>query len=277
MNIFDDKIYIFGEDDRQLALFSLFLKKGYNVAFSADCFSTARKKVKYSHHFNEDRLCSGTDFLIFPIPLKKNMLNNIFPFAHKNNYLIGGLFDDELTRFCNKNNISYFDLYNSKNFVKNNALITAEGAVFLAMQNSRTSISDSKSLVIGYGNCGKKITALLKFMNSDVSIIEPDKNQLIKQTTNIYESISKLNNIQKFDFIFNTAPAKVLCKDTLCKLKKDVTIIDIASSPGGTDFDYCKKHDIFAKLCPGIPGTYAPESAAHIIFNEIVNLKIREG
>ena len=39
MNIFDDRIYIFGDDSRQLALFNLFLEKGYNAAYSTDCFS----------------------------------------------------------------------------------------------------------------------------------------------------------------------------------------------------------------------------------------------
>ena len=48
MNIFDDRIYIFGDDSRQLALFNLFLEKGYNAAYSTDCFSNDNKKIKYS-------------------------------------------------------------------------------------------------------------------------------------------------------------------------------------------------------------------------------------
>lgn len=44
MNIFDDRIYIFGDDSRQLALFNLFLEKGYNAAYSTDCFSNDNKK-----------------------------------------------------------------------------------------------------------------------------------------------------------------------------------------------------------------------------------------
>ncbi len=59
MNIFDDRIYIFGDDSRQLALFNLFLEKGYNAAYSTDCFSNDNKKIKYSHHFYEDNLCTG--------------------------------------------------------------------------------------------------------------------------------------------------------------------------------------------------------------------------
>lgn len=180
MNIFDDRIYIFGDDSRQLALFNLFLEKGYNAAYSTDCFSNDNKKIKYSHHFYEDNLCTGTDFLIFPIPLKKRSIDNLFPFANKNNYIIGGLFDKELTAFCNRNNICYYDLYLSKNFVTSNAKITAEGAIFCAMQNSTKTIADSKSLVIGYGNCGCKIAGMLKCMNSEVHVIEPAKKNIYR-------------------------------------------------------------------------------------------------
>lgn len=287
LNIFNDKIYIFGDDDRQRALFSLFLEKGFNTAISSNCFSGENKKIKYSHCFNESKSFSGTDFLVFPIPVKKEMIDNIFPFAYKNNYLIGGLFDKELIDFCKYYGINYYDLYKSKTFVTNNAKITAEGAVFNAMHSSKITISGSKCLVIGYGNCGKKICSLLKCMKACIYVVENDMKSKSFHTQDLclrskchnalfYENINDIKSIHKFDFIFNTAPSKVLTHNILEKLSKNTTIIDIASAPGGTDFDYCKKHGITAKLCPGIPGTYAPKSAAHIIFNEIVNLK-REG
>lgn len=275
LNIFNDRIYIFGDDDRQRALFSLFLEKGFNTAISSNCFSNENKKIRYSHYFNENRSFLGTDFLIFPIPVKKEMIDNIFPFAHKNNYIIGGLFDKELINFCKDSGINYYDLYHSKTFVTNNACITAEGAVCNAMQSSKITILGSRCLVIGYGNCGKKICGLLKYMKADISVVE---NNICTKCHNVsfYNSITDVRSVHDFDFIFNTAPSVVLKQNILEKLSKNVTIIDIASAPGGTDFDYCKKHDITAKLCPGIPGIYAPKSAAHIIFNEIVNLK-REG
>ena len=38
--------------------------------------------------------------------------------------------------------------------------------------------------------------------------------------------------IEEYDFIFNTAPAMVLDRDRLDKLKKDCLVIDLASAPG---------------------------------------------
>lgn len=76
-------------------------------------------------------------------------------------------------------------------------------------------------------------------------------------------------NMSEFDFIFNTVPAPVLDEHFLANVKKDVTIVDIASKPGGVDFEYCRKHSIDANLCLGLPGKYAPKSAAAILMEVI--------
>ncbi|MFR5969905.1 MAG: hypothetical protein ACLUGF_02180 [Clostridium sp.] len=52
-------------------------------------------------------------------------------------------------------------------------------------------------------------------------------------------------------------------------VKPEVCIIDIASRPGGTDFSYCQESSIFAKLCLGLPGIYAPKSSAGILMEVI--------
>jgi dipicolinate synthase subunit A len=44
-----------------------------------------------------------------------------------------------------------------------------------------------------------------------------------------------------------------------------VTIIDIASAPGGVDFSAAQKMGISAFLCSGLPGKYAPASSASAI------------
>lgn len=72
-----------------------------------------------------------------------------------------------------------------------------------------------------------------------------------------------------FDFIFNTVPAPVITEELLSRVKKGVTVIDIASKPGGVDFEFCQKNGICAKLCLGLPGKYAPKSSAGILMEVI--------
>lgn len=49
------------------------------------------------------------------------------------------------------------------------------------------------------------------------------------------------------------------------RVSKDAVIIDIASIPGGTDFEYAELLGIKAQLAPGLPGMVAPKSAGKIL------------
>ena len=72
--------------------------------------------------------------------------------------------------------------------------------------------------------------------------------------------------IEKYDFIFNTIPSMILTRNVLCNVSSDSVIIDIASKPGGTDFEACKHFGIAAKLCLSLPGKYSPKSSSGIIY-----------
>ena len=65
--------------------------------------------------------------------------------------------------------------------------------------------------------------------------------------------------------IVNTVPAPVITKLIIKELPRDAYILDIASKPGGTDFNYAKENGILAELVLGIPGKYAPKESAYIL------------
>ncbi|MFR3070454.1 MAG: dipicolinate synthase, partial [Enterocloster sp.] len=50
------------------------------------------------------------------------------------------------------------------------------------------------------------------------------------------------------------------------------TVIDIASAPGGEDFEACKRAGIRAKLCPGLPGRFSPLASAQILRDAVIDL-----
>jgi dipicolinate synthase subunit A len=69
----------------------------------------------------------------------------------------------------------------------------------------------------------------------------------------------------RFMYIFNTAPALVLGEALLEGAAPEATIIDIAAAPGGVDFEAAKQLGLCAKLCPGLPGKYAPRAAGESV------------
>jgi dipicolinate synthase subunit A len=67
------------------------------------------------------------------------------------------------------------------------------------------------------------------------------------------------------DLIFNTAPAPIVTRAVLERLPRYAAVIDMATAPGGTDFDAAERLGITAKLAPGLPGIVAPVTAGRII------------
>ncbi|MCL2383224.1 MAG: hypothetical protein FWC79_03570 [Oscillospiraceae bacterium] len=56
------------------------------------------------------------------------------------------------------------------------------------------------------------------------------------------------NGLRNYDFIFNTVPAMILDESRIDKLKKECIIVDLASKPGGVDFEKAKEKRIEAIL-----------------------------
>ena len=71
--------------------------------------------------------------------------------------------------------------------------------------------------------------------------------------------------MEAWDIIFNTVPALILNRNRLKKVRQDCIIIDLASSPGGVDFQAATEFGLSASLDLGLPGFVAPRTAAEII------------
>lgn len=62
------------------------------------------------------------------------------------------------------------------------------------------------------------------------------------------------DHIHEFDIIFNTIPSLILDDEILTKVKKDALIIDLASKPGGIDFDAAKSYGLKVIWALSLPG-----------------------
>jgi len=80
------------------------------------------------------------------------------------------------------------------------------------------------------------------------------------------------DHIHEFDIIFNTIPSLILDDEILAKVKKDALIIDLASKPGGVDFDAARELGVNTIWALSLPGKVAPISAGQIICDTIYNI-----
>ena len=143
------------------------------------------------------------------------------------------------------------------------------------MTNTPYTLRGSKCLIIGYGKIGKVLSAALKELGADVTASARKYSDLAWIKTN------GLNGVQtaaigeiadRFDIIFNTVPSLVLNFKVLSKTKPDVLIIDLASRPGGVDFDTADDLNRKVIWALSLPGKVAPRTAGEIIKDTLLNI-----
>lgn len=167
----------------------------------------------------------------------------------------------------------YTDYYKSETLTMLNAVPTAEGAIFCALENSEITIYKSKCLVIGNGRIGKVLSDRLRGLKADVCVSARKESDIAYITACGFDAI-KTNDlsehISKFDFIFNTVPHLVLTDKVLENCNKNSLIIDLASKPGGTDFEAANNKNIKTIHALALPSKIAPKTAAMFIANTII-------
>lgn len=156
-----------------------------------------------------------------------------------------------------------------------NSIPTAEGAVQLAMEKLPITIHGADALVLGFGRCGMTLARLLAAMGANVGVVarraaERARAKEMGLTPWTWPQLQEAAARQ--DVIFNTVPAVVLTDAVLAATRKDVLIIDIASAPGGTNFEAAKRLGRRVIWALGLPGKVAPVTAGRILAEHLPEL-----
>ncbi len=278
----NSNIGILGGDLRIIFLAKILAKDGYNVytyGIEKDDFINYNiikcKKIEELY-----KLC---DNIISGIPFSKDGIYINAPFIDKKIYvsstlkelsnrtLIAGAIKQDIKEEAYRNKVNIIDLMEDESLTIMNVIPTVEGAIQIAMENTAFTINNSKCLVLGFGRIGKLLSRQLKNLGANVSCTARKEKDLAWIRAYGYKEIhiNNLNeNLNEYDIIFNTIPSLILNNERLKILKNkntDVTIIDLASNPGGIDFVRAKEYNIKAIQSLGLPGKVAPITAAKYI------------
>ncbi|NLL43221.1 MAG: dipicolinate synthase subunit DpsA [Firmicutes bacterium] len=155
-----------------------------------------------------------------------------------------------------------------------NSIPTAEGAIFVAMENTLITIHNSRCLVLGLGRCGSTLARNLVGLGAHVTVSSRSATDLARAVALNCEPLplEDLHFRTDFQIIFNTIPALVLPRSYLRLLDAATVIVDIASGPGGTDFAAAEELEILAIHALSLPGKVAPKTAADILIKTIPHL-----
>ena len=270
-------IGVIGGDLRQLALAKDFKNDDYNVYTYGLGRLDADDNEKAFH----------SDIIILPLPVCTNEKLNM-PFSdeeinitdllvkiNKDAVIFGGKFPKWLTPVFDSMKITYFDYLNRPEFPVYNALPTAEGALEIAISETPYTINGSKVLITGYGNISKALSKMLKNLGADIHLAIRNKQQSAEaecQGFKVYHPNDIINHADNYDIIFNTVPAMLFSTPVLEKVSKEALIIDLASKPGGVDFESARLMSKRVIWALSLPGKYSPVSAGLIVKKTILNI-----
>lgn len=161
----------------------------------------------------------------------------------------------------------YRKLRQSDSFRKKNSVYTAEGAVAIAVSESKTALCESTVYVLGYGFLGKECARLFSALDATVTVYTENRSEL---ATAMYQGFSakKLTEINNLDgvIVINTIPAPVLDSLPFSCNTTPALLIELASVPCVTK----EKKGVRIVPAGALPSRFSPESAAKLMFDEII-------
>ena len=284
-------ISVIGGDSRIVELVKILNENGNDVYLYG--LEKSEKLKGFCHTSNLDEVMEKSDFIITSIPLSKDgkylnasytdekiIVVDIFKIA-KNKKIITGNITNEIKKYIKiENNNEIIDILKFEELTVLNSIPTAEGAIQIAMEKSLITLHNSKCLVLGFGRIGKILAKMLLGIGAQV-YCEARKEQDIAWIKSYGYNAIHLNdldnNLGNFDFIFNTIPYLILDKSRLSLIKSECLLIDLASKPGGIDFEEVEKLKLQTDWALALPGKVAPKTAAGYIYEIIKNIvKIRK-
>ncbi len=165
-------------------------------------------------------------------------------------------------------------------FHTTNSAITAENAIQIALEHLDTALQHSRALVIGYGRIGAPLVRMLQGLGAQTHLAA--RSEQARLSAAVFGvptlSLEELDaQVGGFDVLFNTVPHRVLPESVLQKVAKHCVLIDLASAPGGIDWEAAERLELRAIQALALPGKLTPRSAALTVWQAVRSLLQQKG
>lgn len=283
------KFTVLGGDERSLCLAYELMEDGHHVKIFG--FDKLEKKLDIEESNSLIEAIKDVDIIIGPLPFTRDEktinapfysgkidINNVIKLVHSEQLLTVGKVDEDILELFNKNNINIKDYFHREEMQILNAIPTAEGAIELAMAEMPITIHGSNILILGYGRIGKVLSKMIQGIGATVYVAARKYSDIawIKScgyNPVLFKDIEE--HLYNMDLVFNTVPELILDEYMLNKFNGKSIVIDLASKPGGVDFEKAEALGVKVNHALGLPGKAAPVTAARVIKETVYNI-VRE-
>lgn len=286
MNKTNKTFFIAGGDLRFAALAEVLAEN--NRVFAAGFDRTAAMSEKVQLVDSIVSMTERVDCVVLPLPASSDGITVNTPFSGKSislkslthiikedGIVFGGMISPEVRNIFENVNISVSDYSKREEFAVLNAVATAEGAVQVAMEELATTLSGRKILILGAGRIAKVLIDVLSGFHTDITVAARKCSDLAWARVYGCESvhINEMDSVlDSFDVIFNTVPAVLLDESRLKKIDRNCLVIDLASKPGGVDFETAGMLGVRTIWLLSLPGKVAPVTSGRVIADTIGNI-----
>lgn len=222
---------------------------------------------------------SGANLTREPGKEVRHVLLDVPSFDAEGLLRLGGSFSEFLEDFPqdvtifggNLGNVPGVDLLKDPLYQAENAYITAECALKVALGRLPRTLRGCPVLILGWGRIGRCLGKLLTDLGASVTIAaRKESDRALSQALGYHAAdIPGLTpQLPLFRLLFNTVPAPILSREALALCGPDCIKIELASQTG------LEGEDVI--LARGLPGTYMPESSGQLIAKTYLRLN-KEG
>lgn len=288
-----DKTYLVaGGDLRQLYLAKALAHRGSRVYIT--CFDEAFELDKRLIPVDQlSQIDEKLDCIVLPLPVtndgvtvntplskKRLELETVLQKAVPSTVIFGGKVEKPFQTACFDRGLEVIDYLEREELAVLNAVPTAEGALEILMQELPTTLFGTKCLLTGFGRISKVMAKYLTALGVSVTVAARRYSDLAWAKVYGCEGIH-ISRIAEyagnFDMIVNTVPVKLLSHGVLSKLQSHCLVLDLASKPGGVDFELAKQLGVKVIWALSLPGKVAPVTSGEIICDTIQNILAERG
>ncbi|WP_243001264.1 NAD(P)-dependent oxidoreductase [Faecalibacterium sp. OF04-11AC] len=194
---------------------------------------------------------------------------------------LGGMLSEEAKAIAAEAGVELVDYFAREELAIRNAIPTAEGCIGVLLAQRKRTLWGSAVLLLGFGPVGQAVGTRLAALGAHVTVAarRPAQRAQAESLGMQGAELARLARLAPaFDTVVNTIPAQVLTAPVLARLRPGSLIVDLASRPGGTDFDAAARCGHKAIHALSLPAACAPETAGEIVARTVCEmLREREG
>ena len=288
----NSKIALLGGDRRQTAVGRRLAEAGLDVrAWRVAADGDSRSRFTVYDSINE--ALYGCDAVVLPFPAACASGNISCPMADGDDFpineltehigkdcrIFGGKLPPSFKESARCAGAEVTDYFESEEVQIKNAVLTAEGAISLAICETDFALWNSECAVLGFGRIGKILSDRLHKLGASVTVCARKSADITWAQALGYSAkricfengVSSVASVcADSDIVFNTVPYWLLDESVLKCTDRSTLIIDLASAPGGTDINAAQKYGIRVIRALALPARYSPVTAGNVIGDFII-------